>query len=75
MSREVVLYEETYKKGACRVRKELLPDRFPYMNQEARITAIEVRKAGRVTVDGRELEFQDVRVYVDVEGTDAEGAS
>lgn len=54
------IYKETFKPGAANVRKELLPDRLPYMPEGWKVDAIEVRAAGRLD-DGRE--FQDVRVY------------
>ena len=68
MSRERILYRESYRPGSRRVREDLLPQRFPYMVKTARIKSIEVRAAGQVEVEGRTLEFQDVRVLVDPEG-------
>ena len=61
--KEKILYQEKYKNGAMRVRRELLPDTLPYMAKGAVITDIEIRAAGKCERDGEILEFQDVRVY------------
>lgn len=63
------VYRETYKKGSMVVRRDLLPERFPYMKKDHHIVGIEVLSAGRMD-DGRE--FQNVRVY-SRESTDAKG--
>lgn len=60
--KERVVYMEKYKPGACNVKRELLPDRLPYMAKGFVITAMEMRAAGKLR-DGRE--FQDVRVFVE----------
>ena len=61
--KEKILYQEKYKKGAMRVRRELLPETLPYMSRETIIKAIEIRSAGRCEIDGESMEFQDIRVY------------
>jgi hypothetical protein len=61
--KEKILYQEKYKKGAMRVRRELLPDTLPYMAKGGKIHAMFIQSAGTCTLDGKELEFQDVRVY------------
>lgn len=60
MSKPREIYKETILPGAGAIRKELLPDRLPYMPEGWKVDAIEVRAAGRLD-DGRE--FQDVRVF------------
>jgi len=61
--KEKILYQEKYKNGAMRVRRELLPNTLPYMAKGAVITDIEIRSAGKCELDGEAMEFQDVRVY------------
>lgn len=61
--KEKILYQEKYKKGSMRVRAELLPETLPYMAKGAKIHAMFIQSAGRCTLDGKQLEFQDVRVY------------
>ena len=62
--RERVLYEETYKKGAAKVRTDLLPATLPYLSAGTTLVSIDIRKAGRVEIDGEELEFQDLHILV-----------
>ncbi len=61
--KEKILYQEKYRKGAMRVRRELLPETLPYMSKGTTIKAIEIKSAGTCEIDGERLEFQDVRVY------------
>jgi hypothetical protein len=61
--KEKILYQEKYKKGAMRVRRDLLPVTLPYMTKGTVVKDIEIRSAGKCELDGEALEFQDVRVY------------
>lgn len=61
-SRARVLYEQTYRKGDAVIRKELLPEKLPYFTAGTKIVSMEVRKAGRVEIDGEEFEFQEIYV-------------
>jgi hypothetical protein len=62
------VFKEVFKPNVGNVRKDLLPERFPYMPKGFVIDAIEVRAAGKLD-DGRE--FQDVRVFTREEDGDA----
>lgn len=61
MTKPKETYRETYRAGAARIRKELLPERLPYMKPGWVIESMEMRAAGTMS-DGRE--FQDVRIYL-----------
>lgn len=61
--KEKIKYQEKYRKGSMSVRKELLPEAMPYMSKGTKIHAMFIQSAGTCTLDGKELEFQDVRVY------------
>jgi len=61
---EKIVFQARYKKGACMVRKDRLPDRLPYFAAGAVLHSMEVRSVGRLILDGEELEFQDIRVLV-----------
>ena len=61
--KEKITYQEKYKKGIMNIRVELLPETLPYMAKGAKIHAMVIQSAGRCTLDDKELEFQDVRVY------------
>ncbi len=62
--KERVLYEETYRKGAAKIRTDLLPKRLPYFAEGSTMVSMELRKTGRVEIDGEEFEFQDIHVIV-----------
>jgi hypothetical protein len=62
VSKERILYAETYRKGEANIRKDLLPDRLSYFAEGSKLVSMEIRKAGRIEIDGAELEFQDIRV-------------
>lgn len=62
MSKSRVLYEETYRKGKASIRKDLLPGRLPYFAAGTTLVSMELRKAGRVEIDGEEFEFQLIYV-------------
>lgn len=55
-----VLYEETYRKGEANIRKDLLPDRLPHFTAGTKLVSMELRKAGRVEIDGEVFEFQEI---------------
>lgn len=61
---ERITYQETYRKGAARISTNLLPERLPYFVQGTTLVSMEIRKSGRVEIDGEELEFQDIHVIV-----------
>ena len=62
--KERITYRETYKPGSCVVKKDLLPERLPYMDKGFKIESMELRSAGTVLRGEEEVEFQDVRVYL-----------
>lgn len=62
--REQITYKQTYKPGTMVVSRDLLPERLPYMASNAKLVDLEVKAAGKIMIDGENLEFQDVRVYV-----------
>lgn len=64
MRKERVTYQETYRKGEANIRKELLPERLPYMPPGVTIVRMELRKAGSVEIDGETFEFQELYVLV-----------
>jgi hypothetical protein len=64
MSKERVTYEETFRKGAAKIRTDLLPERLPYFAEGSTMVSMEMRKAGRIEIDGEEFEFQDIHVVV-----------
>lgn len=64
MSKERVTYEETYRKGQAKISTDLLPERLPYFTEGTTMVSMELRKTGRVEIDGEEFEFQDIHVVV-----------
>ncbi len=62
MSKPRETYRETYRAGEAKIRRDLLPERLPYMRAGWRIESMEMRAAGALD-DGRE--YQDVRVYLE----------
>lgn len=56
-------YKQTYRPLVAWIRKDLLPPTLPHLLTGFKIEAIELRAAGRCQLDGKELEFQDLRVY------------
>lgn len=68
MSRERQLYRETYRKGAVRLRAECLPV-LKHEAENGRVfkaVECEVLAAGQVQRGDQVLEYQDIRVYVEV---------
>lgn len=62
-------YHETYRKGEATIRKELLPETFPFTSVGFVVDSIEMIAAGAMD-DGRE--FQEIRIFVrEKENTDA----
>jgi hypothetical protein len=68
MSRERVLYRETYRKGAVRLNAASLPV-LRHQSTDGRTfkaVACELLAAGQVErADGQTVEYQDLRVYVE----------
>jgi hypothetical protein len=54
---EVVTYHEKYRPGAIKVAR-------PAVFTAAEVVKMELHGAGRIEVDGKAMEFWDVRVYV-----------
>jgi hypothetical protein len=69
MSRERTIYRETYRKGAVKLNADVLPI-LQHKTKDGgsfRATACEVIAAGMVLVEGKEVEYQDLRVYIEVD--------
>jgi hypothetical protein len=69
MSRDRTIYRETYRKGAVKLNQDVLPI-LQHKTQEGgsfRATACEVIAAGMVLIEGKEVEYQDLRVYFEVD--------
>jgi len=69
-SRPKVIYAETYRLPGLRIKQAFLPtlpNAVGFVVDSAFIL-----KAGAVTIDGKEFEFQDVRIYLAAK-TPAEG--
>ena len=61
-----VIYKETFKPLKSWVLADLMPVWMPHLNKDLRAQHIELRAAGHCTLNGKEYEFQDIRVYVDM---------
>lgn len=60
-SRERILYSETYRKGALKIRDGLLPN-LPHVNSRFMVHSGDLLEAGRVQcADGVVREFQVIR--------------
>jgi len=59
-------YKETYEARARWVEAELLPAWMPHLNKGCEAEHVELRAAGQCTLNGKEYEFHDIRVYVDM---------
>jgi hypothetical protein len=69
MSRERTIYRETYRKGSMKFREEALPI-LQHKAEDGgsfRATGCELLAAGAVMIDGRHVEYQDLRVYVEID--------
>lgn len=66
-------FKQAYKKG-CFIKKEKLPVTLPYLTPGCTVEVIELKAVGTLLWNGRELEFQDVRVYVNLRGNESEPA-
>jgi hypothetical protein len=61
--KERILYKETYRPHAAKVKDHLLPT-LPYVTDPGlKVCRVELRAAGTVELDGQRLEFQDTRIY------------
>jgi hypothetical protein len=65
-----VIYKETFKPLTAWVRLDLLPAWLPHLTGDLKADKIELRAAGHCTLDRKEYEFQDIRVYVDMTSRD-----
>lgn len=63
------LYKQTYTPLKSWVSSALLPASMPHLNKGMQASAIEMRAAGKCTLNGKEYEFHDIRVYVDLDAT------
>jgi hypothetical protein len=61
-----VIFKQSYKPLKCWVAARLLPTAMPHLNAGLKATHIELRAAGKCCLDGKDYEFQDIRVYVDM---------
>jgi hypothetical protein len=63
--RDKVLYAEKYKKGAMKVRKDVLPESLPcIMNPGTKIEEMEVTEAGHLERDGKEFEYVVIKILM-----------
>lgn len=58
-----IVYQETYKVGAARIKEEVKP--ILRHTNGARVLSAEIRHAGVIDRDGKMIEFQDLRVYLE----------
>ena len=64
MAKEKYTYRETYKKPYLR----FLRDKFPvakHLTEGSVIVDAALMAAGRVEVDGKDLEYHDIRIFID----------
>lgn len=62
--RDVLLYEETYHKGAMMVRAGKLPTLY-HTDPTFRVLSCEIQKAGAVERNGQRLEYQILKVFLE----------
>ena len=62
--RDKLLYEETYKKGALMIRPGELPTLY-HIRPDFRVLSCEIQKAGTVERDGKQLEYQILKVLLE----------
>lgn len=63
-SRDKLLREETYRKGAMMVRQGKLPTLY-HTTEEFKIISCEIQKAGAVVRDGKRLEYQVLKIFLE----------
>lgn len=63
-TRETVVYAEKYRRGAMRIRAEHLP---VLHHTSWPVDSVELLEAGVVEREGKRLEFQVLRVYLNTE--------
>lgn len=69
--KERIIFQQRYTKHAMPLRDDLLDVvRLPYLAHDAIVRRLEIRSAGAVELDGKRLEFQDIRVYTEVPNGD-----
>lgn len=61
-----ILYEEKYFARQIWVPEHALPKitALPHLHSDLHVRAIEIKASGSCLLDGKELEYQDVRIYV-----------
>jgi hypothetical protein len=60
-----LLFEQKYRKQSYFVKEDLLPD-LKHSNGYA-ATHMEILSTGHCELDGRQLEFQNIRIYLDTQ--------
>lgn len=58
------IYEEKYRKPYPTIRKDALPI-LKHIDEEFKVVAMELRAAGKIERNGKELEYNDFRVYLE----------
>ena len=64
MIKEKILFTAEYKKGDAPLRSDSLPV-FPAQQGEFKCVEAYLMKIGKVKREGKEMEFQEVRVYLE----------
>lgn len=62
--RDVLLREETYRKGAMMIRDGKLPTLY-HLTPKFRVLSCEIQRAGAVDRDGQRLEYQVLKVFLE----------
>ena len=67
-----LLYEEKYFARQIWVPEYSLPTiaALPHLHPDLHVRAIEIKASGSCLLDGKELEYQDVRIYVSLNKDD-----
>jgi hypothetical protein len=60
-----IIYEESYRQPWPALKDEYLPD-LKHLNKGAKVVGAQVMRMGVMERDGRQVEFSDIRVYIDV---------
>lgn len=58
------LFKQTYKSLMSWVSQDKIPDSLPFLNEGSVIKHVNMKAIGRVEINGVEMEFADVRIYV-----------
>jgi len=63
--RDKTLYAEKYKKGAIKVRKDMLPESLPcIMTPDSKIEEIELLESGKLERQGKEFEYAVIKILM-----------